>query len=121
MISAFTIWFASAGPLFILELAASGATVLLGAVLLFDRRPQVSIDDRGILDRRLSVGLVHWPEIQGVSPHAMGGLHFLWLERSNGSPSAERVPIRVTGLEVGTTELLRLIQPYLGWCPHAKS
>jgi hypothetical protein len=40
-----------------------GACALVSAWQLFDARPRIVIDDRGILDRTLNVGVIEWSDI----------------------------------------------------------
>jgi hypothetical protein len=65
-----------AGGVFILKigdngLAAWGGIVFFGAcalmaiVQILDRRPRLVIDERGILDRTLKVGVIEWHDIEG--------------------------------------------------------
>ena len=41
-----------------------GGCALIGVWQLVDRRPRIVVDDRGILDRTLRVGVIEWADIE---------------------------------------------------------
>jgi hypothetical protein len=99
-------------PLFAIELVSALLCGVLAAWLLLDRRPQVVLDDRGILDRRLRIGLIPWSRIDRAYAQPLGGLEMVWVEMrrdASGAPGSERVPLRVTGLGITAEQLLGLI------------
>jgi hypothetical protein len=57
-----------------------GAASVLFTWQLFDARPRVVIDSRGVLDRTLWVGLIEWEDIRDVHLKRMLGNAFLCLE-----------------------------------------
>jgi hypothetical protein len=66
--------------LFAIELVSALLCGVLAAWLLVDRRPQVVLDDRGILDRRLRVGLIPWSRLERAYAQPLGGLEMVWVE-----------------------------------------
>ena len=50
---------------------------------MFDRAPLIIINDEGINDKRLGMGLIRWSDIQSVRMHGLGGGYFISLELSN--------------------------------------
>jgi len=42
-----------------------GCALVTGREVL-DRRPRIVVDDRGVLDRTLRVGVIEWPDIEGL-------------------------------------------------------
>ncbi len=101
-----------ASPFFAVELLGFLACGVLAAWLLVDSRPQIVLDDRGILDRRLRVGLIPWSRIGRAYVQPLGGLEMVWVEvlrDAPGGPGSERIPLRVTGLGITTDELLEMI------------
>ena len=87
-----------------------GGCALVFVRQLLDERPRIVIDDRGILDRTLRVGVVEWADIQGVYGNSINGNAFLCLDLSDPakytgrlSPMMRRVVALNTHL--GFTEL----------------
>ena len=50
---------------------------------MFDRAPLIIINDEGINDKRLGMGLIRWSDIESVRMHGLGGGYFISLELSN--------------------------------------
>lgn len=48
--------------------------------LLLDARPRLVIDEQGVLDRALGVGVIPWSEITGASVASVSGQRFVCLE-----------------------------------------
>ncbi|GBG02800.1 hypothetical protein AZSI13_21270 [Azospira sp. I13] len=57
-----------------------GAGILLFGWQLVDARPRLVIDEHGILDRTLGVGVIPWSEITGASLGSVQGTPFICLE-----------------------------------------
>ena len=57
-----------------------GAGIPLFAWQLIDSRPRLVIDNQGILDRTLGVGVIPWPEITGAYLKSIQGNSFICLE-----------------------------------------
>jgi len=71
----------------------AGLALVVILLQLFRRSPTVVIDDSGVLDRRLGVGLIPWQDISSVSITQISNQRFisLWLRdderyRSRASP-----------------------------------
>ncbi|MEW6734112.1 MAG: STM3941 family protein, partial [Acidobacteriota bacterium] len=50
---------------------------------ILDSRPRIIIDDQGILDRTLGVGLIPWNEIDAAYLNSINGNYFISLELRN--------------------------------------
>jgi hypothetical protein len=57
-----------------------GACGLMAIVQILDRRPRLVIDDRGVLDRMLNVGVIEWHDIEGAAVKRLHGNAFICLE-----------------------------------------
>jgi hypothetical protein len=60
-----------------------GACIPLFAWQLVDSRPRLVLDDQGILDRTLGVGVIPWSEITGAYLRSIQGNNFICLEVRN--------------------------------------
>lgn len=60
-----------------------GGCALIGLRQVFDSRPRIVIDRRGIFDRTLGVGVIPWDDIVGAGLTAIQGNHFVCLELRN--------------------------------------
>jgi hypothetical protein len=60
-----------------------GACIPIFAWQLVDSRPRLVIDDQGILDRTLGVGVIPWSEITGAYLRSIHGNNFICLEVRN--------------------------------------
>src|SRR6185436_4904814 len=76
--SAAAVFHGTGSLLFAIELVSALLCGILAAWLLVDRRPQVVLDDRGILDRRLRVGLIPWSRIERAYAQPLGDLEMVW-------------------------------------------
>src|SRR5438876_97609 len=63
-LSAAALFRGNGSPLFAIELVSALSCGVLAVWLLLDSRPQLVLDDRGILDRRLRVGRIPWSRIE---------------------------------------------------------
>lgn len=61
-------------------IAFFGVCALVLARQLFDSRPRIVIDDAGVFDRTLGVGVIPWDEIRGAQLRHIGGHPFVSLE-----------------------------------------
>jgi hypothetical protein len=59
---------------------------------VFDRGPCIVVNDEGIHDKRLRVGLIRWSDIERVRMHGIGGAYFISLELSNSEQYLSRQP-----------------------------
>ena len=50
---------------------------------LLDSRPRLVLDDQGVLDRTLGVGVIPWTEITGAELKSIQGNHFVCLQLRN--------------------------------------
>jgi hypothetical protein len=97
--------------------------------LLLDTRPRLVIDEQGVLDRALGVGLIPWSEITGASVRALSGQRFVCLEvrdprfftaqlgslrrallRANRALGFPELSLSVSDLPVGADEVVAEIQ-----------
>jgi len=72
-------------------IAFFGACALFYAWQLVDSQPRLVIDDQGILDRTLGVGLIPWSEITGAYLRSAYGQSFICLETRNHKRWLERM------------------------------
>jgi hypothetical protein len=63
-----------------LSIVFFGACIPLFAWQLVDARPRLVIDDHGVLDRTLGVGVIPWTEIVGAQLHSIQGHGFISLK-----------------------------------------
>lgn len=63
-----------------------GACAAVFVRQLLDARPRLVIDDIGILDRTLGVGLIPWQDIAGAYLRSLQGNHFICLELRDPAP-----------------------------------
>lgn len=75
-----------------LNIAFFGACATFFALQVVDRRPRLVIDDQGILDRTLKVGLIDWADIRAVFLKRSAGQSFLCLELADASKYTQRLP-----------------------------
>jgi len=68
-----------------------GACISFWVRQLIDSRPRLVIDDQGILDRTLGVGLIPWSEITGAYLSSMRENSFICLETRNPERWLERL------------------------------
>jgi len=68
-----------------------GGCALIFAFNVFDRRPRIVIDDDGILDRTLKVGLIEWADIRSVHLKHSQGQPFLCLDLRDSTKYTERL------------------------------
>jgi hypothetical protein len=102
---------------------AWGTIVFFGGIgLLFlrpalDSRPRLVIDDSGVLDRTLKLGLIPWAEIQGACLEFIHGEERVCLQVRNqkgsaakSAPGFSEVTLDLTGLSMATEDVLSVIQ-----------
>jgi hypothetical protein len=121
------------------EMVAWGIVALFSCVGVpfarraLDCRPRLVIDDTGVLDRTLKIGLVPWNEIRGAALDFVEGQEFVCLQVCNPEESAENqerkvssarrrlaaanrdagfaeVTLDLSGVSMATEDVLALIQ-----------
>ena len=118
------------GMTFVIALLTVG--VVIGLVMAvkqsFDRGPCIVINDEGINDKRLRMGVIRWADIEKVRMEGLGGAHFISLELSNREQYLARqsaytrissqvwrlynispINIKVAYMDIGPHELFELI------------
>jgi hypothetical protein len=105
-----------------------GAGVVVAAQQIADSRPRLVIDDQGILDRTLGVGVIPWSEILDAHVRSVSGNDFicltvqnpeLWLHkyspvqralvRANLALGFSELNINLAGIAAETTRIHELI------------
>jgi hypothetical protein len=78
-----------------LSIVFFGAGIPLFLWQLLDARPRLIIDEKGVFDRTLGVGVIPWPEITGAYLRSIKSADFICLELRNPAPWLERLsPIK---------------------------
>lgn len=62
---------------------------------LSQRGPVIIINEQGINDKRLGVGVVHWSDIEGARMHGVAGAYFISLKVANSEKYLARQPIYI--------------------------
>jgi hypothetical protein len=68
-----------------------GGAAVVFARNVFDARPRITFDERGILDRTLRVGLIEWTDIEDVYLKHSQGQPFLCLKLRDASKYTARL------------------------------
>lgn len=68
-----------------------GACAAVGTWQFFDRRPRLQINEIGILDRTLGIGLVPWVDIEDAYVASINNEHFICLHLENEDAYAGRL------------------------------
>jgi len=68
-----------------------GAGSLVFLWQIFDSRPRLIIDEQGILDRTLGVGVIHWADIEGAYTRSIQGNDFICLQLRNTDQYVRRL------------------------------
>lgn len=95
---------------------------------IFDARPRIVVDERGIFDRTLSVGIIEWQDIEHARPNSVVGNPFIsirltdpekYLERAMNSQKklarlnkylgAETININLSGINESPAEILAVV------------
>jgi hypothetical protein len=84
-----------------------GGCAIAAALQINDRRPRLVIDDRGVLDRTLKIGVIQWHDISGAFVTRHLGYAFLCLEL--------RDPAKYTGQLSTITRRLSTVNRSLGF------
>jgi len=72
-----------------------GACALIFGCQMFDARPRLIIDEYGILDRTLGVGIIPWSDIDGAYVKSISGNNFICLIVRDPGTYAQRLsPLR---------------------------
>jgi hypothetical protein len=59
------------------------------------RGPIIIINEQGINDNRLGVGVVRWSDIEGVRMHGVAGAYFISLQVANSKQYLARQPVYI--------------------------
>ena len=62
---------------------------------LSQRGPVIIINEQGINDKRLGVGVVRWSDIEGARMHGVAGAYFISLKIANSKQYFARQPIYI--------------------------
>ena len=77
-------------------LSAAAVVGLVQAVRqLSQRGPVIIINEQGINDKRLRVGVVRWADIEGARMHGVAGAYFISLKVANSKQYLARQPIYI--------------------------
>jgi hypothetical protein len=87
-----------------------GAAIPLFVWQIIDRRPRLTINELGVNDRTMGVGLIPWSEITDSYVKSIGGNHFICLVAHNpeiwtGKFSAAKKAMITANKALGFTEL----------------
>jgi hypothetical protein len=69
----------------------SGGGAAMFAWQIFDARPRLVIDDRGVFDRTLNVGVIAWDDILDAQPAEISGQAFVALRLRNAAKYTDRL------------------------------
>ena len=62
---------------------------------LSQRGPVIIINEQGINDKRLKLGVVRWSDIEGARMHGVAGAYFISLKVANSQQYLARQPIYI--------------------------
>ena len=79
---------------FLLWVLTAGIVISFAQALrkTFERGPCVIINEEGINDKRLRMGVIRWCDIEGVRMHAISGAYFISLQLLNREQYLSRQP-----------------------------
>lgn len=88
-----------------------GSCAALFTWRIFDPPPRVKIDNRGIEDWTLGVGLIPWPEIADACIRSIEGKDFIWLLICNPNVPMgfQELNINLSGTRTNTNQIQELI------------
>jgi hypothetical protein len=105
-----------------------GACAIIFLLQIIDSRPRLIIDENGIFDRTLSIGLISWSDIADAYVGSIKGQHFICLKlkdenkylaklsniakvisSANIALGFERININLSGLNVKPEQVCELI------------
>jgi len=69
-----------------------GASIPLFAREMFDTKPRLVLNDEGVFDRTLGVGIIPWSEITGATLRSVNRNYFICLEVRNPEQWTARLP-----------------------------
>lgn len=58
--------------------------------------PVIILDDEGVLDRRLKVGVIRWDDIRRIKSYSLSGAEYISLELHNAKTYTSRRPLWLT-------------------------
>lgn len=102
-----------------------GLGILLGFFVLLDKRPQIMINENGILDRTLKQGQISWEQIIETYPIEIHNQKFIsivvvdvfdfkkksykWVDELNESIGAQRLNLNLSQIKIDEIELNNLL------------
>lgn len=120
-------WRSTAGVLGIVGVLFFGIAAVVGLWQGARRGPRLTLDEEGVQDRTLKVGVIAWADIVGVEPYAVADQPFVglrlrdpskYLERTSGmwrilawlnSGSGFPLSLNLVGLDADPSRVLNLI------------
>lgn len=79
---------------FLLWVLTAGTVIAFVQTLIksFDRGPCIILNEEGINDKRLKLGVIRWSDIEGVRMQGVGGAYFISIELFDSEPYLSRQP-----------------------------
>ena len=62
------------------------------------KAPIIILDERGVFDRRLKVGVIEWEDIRRIKSYSLSGAEYISLELHNTTKYASRRPFWLTAI-----------------------
>lgn len=62
------------------------------------KAPIITLDERGVFDRRLKVGLIEWGDIRRMKSHSLSGAEYVSLELHNTKKYSSRRPLWLSAI-----------------------
>ena len=109
-----------------------GAGIPIFARQILDMRPRITVNDVGVVDRTLGVGIIPWMEIESAYVKSVKNIDFICLKVRNADAWLEKMPgfkrkmtsanlalgfevlnLNLSGLKIDTDELFALVQSHL--------
>jgi hypothetical protein len=69
-----------------------GLGMVVACFALADTRPRITIDEHGITDRTLKVGLIEWADITGATVYSINATKFIGLDLVDEEKYLSRIP-----------------------------
>jgi hypothetical protein len=73
--------------------AALGLVLAIRALRGNDTEPCIIIDDKGVFDKRLKVGVIRWEDIRRIKSHTLSGAEYISLDLHNMRTYEGRRPV----------------------------
>ena len=126
------IWMVVAGkPFGWLAILFFGSGIPISIWQILDSRPRLIIDELGVLDRTLGVGLIAWDDIEAAYVRSINGNDFICLELKNAEEYAQKLSkvkramaaanrnlgftdfnLNLSGVDARTEEVFELLMKY---------